>query len=337
MPITLLHPDGESLKAAGVAITAVLTGSLNYVPALIVGNQSVEGKPVTFATGGGALGALSVDSDASGAPEGDTLGEWLEIDLKTPQGERRIVREIFDRVGYAQRQVTTVEPAAVAPVELVEAGEAAGTFLPLTAVWSHRGGERDGAGFVLRRGAAERRSARRFLAHRPHLSLRARRRQPVEDGDDRVPRLPRRTERDRLRDGEDGPTTEAVLLTNCRSLNFIDWCVNTVEVENEDGEITFGRRAQRYALIFSGHSLGFQDIGLFKDETTGKSMKMDEFYRVLRRVTDPAEMLGKKKTPMEWKANHKYCSANHSTSSVSTVASWECSKSVINSMTWPTC
>jgi hypothetical protein len=136
VPITLLHPEAGSLQAAGVAITAALTGSLNYVPALIVGDQSVQGKPVTFATGGGVLGALSVDSDADGATEGDTLGEWLEIDLKTPQGERRIVREIFDRGGYAQRQVTTVELAAVAPVELVEAGEAAGSFLPLTAVWS---------------------------------------------------------------------------------------------------------------------------------------------------------------------------------------------------------
>jgi hypothetical protein len=63
-------------------------------------------------------------------------------------------------------------------------------------------------------------------------------------------------------------------------LNFVDWCVNKVEVE-QNGEITFGRRAQKYALIFSGHSLGFQDIGLFKDETTGKSMKMENFYNML--------------------------------------------------------
>ncbi|HXD34966.1 MAG TPA: clostripain-related cysteine peptidase [Pyrinomonadaceae bacterium] len=63
-------------------------------------------------------------------------------------------------------------------------------------------------------------------------------------------------------------------------LNFVDWCVNKVEVE-DNGEITFGRRAQKYALIFSGHSLGFQDIGLFKDETSGKSMKMSDFYAVL--------------------------------------------------------
>ena len=67
-------------------------------------------------------------------------------------------------------------------------------------------------------------------------------------------------------------------------INFVDWCVNRVEVEN-NGEISYGRRAQKYALIFSGHSLGFQDIGLFKDETTGKSMKMTDFYWVLARIT----------------------------------------------------
>ena len=67
-------------------------------------------------------------------------------------------------------------------------------------------------------------------------------------------------------------------------LNFVNWCVNKVEVES-NGEITFGRRAQKYALIFSGHSLGFQDIGLFKDETTGKTMKMEQFYRALQELT----------------------------------------------------
>jgi hypothetical protein len=75
-------------------------------------------------------------------------------------------------------------------------------------------------------------------------------------------------------------------------LNFIDWCVNTVEVEN-DGEITFGRRAQKYALIFSGHSLGFQDIGLFKDETSGKSMKMIDFYSVLQGMVSTKKELEK--------------------------------------------
>ena len=73
-------------------------------------------------------------------------------------------------------------------------------------------------------------------------------------------------------------------------VNFVDWCVNTVEVEH-NGEISFGRRADKYALIFSGHSLGFQDIGLFKDETSGKSMKMIDFYRVLARITGDKKQL----------------------------------------------
>ena len=76
-------------------------------------------------------------------------------------------------------------------------------------------------------------------------------------------------------------------------LNFVDWCVNKVEVENDDGEITFGRRAKKYALIFAGHSLGFQDIGLFKDESTGKTMKMNDFWFVLQCLTNTRKELEK--------------------------------------------
>ena len=75
-------------------------------------------------------------------------------------------------------------------------------------------------------------------------------------------------------------------------INFVDWCVNKVEVEDE-GEITFGRRANRYALIFSGHSLGFQDIGLFKDETSGKSLKMGDFWSVLQGMVSKKDELEK--------------------------------------------
>jgi hypothetical protein len=76
-------------------------------------------------------------------------------------------------------------------------------------------------------------------------------------------------------------------------LNFVDWCVNKVEVDNNNGEIAYGRRAQKYALIFSGHSLGFQDIGLFKDETSGKAMKMNDLYFVLHGLTNKKEDLEK--------------------------------------------
>jgi hypothetical protein len=74
-------------------------------------------------------------------------------------------------------------------------------------------------------------------------------------------------------------------------LNFIDWCVNQAPVIDENGEITNGRRSKRYALIFSGHTLGFQDIGLFKDETSGKSMNMQDLYFILQRIVNTKEQL----------------------------------------------
>lgn len=75
-------------------------------------------------------------------------------------------------------------------------------------------------------------------------------------------------------------------------LNFVDWCVNKVEVQS-NGEVTYGRRANRYALIFSGHSLGFQDIGLFRDESSGKSMKMNDLYGALEILVTPEADLKK--------------------------------------------
>jgi Clostripain family len=72
-------------------------------------------------------------------------------------------------------------------------------------------------------------------------------------------------------------------------LNFVDWCIHKVEVEDDDGEISFGRKAEKYALIFSGHSLGFQDIGLFKDESSGKAMTMKDFYAGLLSIVNTKE------------------------------------------------
>jgi len=73
-------------------------------------------------------------------------------------------------------------------------------------------------------------------------------------------------------------------------LNFVDWCVNKVPVKAEDG-VRFGRKSKKYALIFSGHSLGFQDIGLFRDETAGKTLKMRDFTQAIHRISATNEEL----------------------------------------------
>jgi hypothetical protein len=62
--------------------------------------------------------------------------------------------------------------------------------------------------------------------------------------------------------------------------NFVNWCINTR-----------GRRANRYALIFSGHSLGFLDKGLFKDETSGKTMKIGDLFFLIQRLILPSAAL----------------------------------------------
>jgi len=73
-------------------------------------------------------------------------------------------------------------------------------------------------------------------------------------------------------------------------INFVDWCVNRVEVRNGD-EVSYGRRANRYAMIISGHSAGFLDKGLFKDETAEKSMSMKHLYDLFCRLTNDKEWL----------------------------------------------
>jgi hypothetical protein len=47
-------------------------------------------------------------------------------------------------------------------------------------------------------------------------------------------------------------------------LNFVHWGVNQVEYA-EGGTYKKGRKAKNYAMIFSGHSMGFQSLGLFQE------------------------------------------------------------------------
>ena len=63
-------------------------------------------------------------------------------------------------------------------------------------------------------------------------------------------------------------------------LNFVDWCVN-----KQKG------RAERYAFILSGHSLGFLSEGLFRDETSSKSMNLRDLMYAIDRMTSNKEFL----------------------------------------------
>jgi hypothetical protein len=90
-------------------------------------------------------------------------------------------------------------------------------------------------------------------------------------------------------------------------LNFVDWCVNKVEV-GTGNNVKRGRRADRYGLIFSGHSLGFQDPGLFKDETSGKTMKMEDMFLLVDRLTRSKDDLAGKihDLDVEYEKDHRF-------------------------------
>lgn len=75
-------------------------------------------------------------------------------------------------------------------------------------------------------------------------------------------------------------------------INFVDWCVNKVEYQ-KDGKTFNGRKAKNYAMIFSGHSFGFQGEGLFKDEKANYSMNLSRLKWMFERITLPQTELEK--------------------------------------------
>jgi len=114
--ITFANGQPQDLQGLGTGIVGLLEGGIEYIPFLVVGDDYILGTGrVSLHTGGGALSALGEAT----SNEGETLGQWLEIDLQTPdKPPRRVVREIFDRVGEEARLAGGVDVAAVPSVEL---------------------------------------------------------------------------------------------------------------------------------------------------------------------------------------------------------------------------
>jgi hypothetical protein len=128
----VFHPQAEALKGLGQAITGEVGGFRNFMTTLLVGEETVSGLPVTFSTEGGGLDVFGQSS----AIDGDTIAEWLEIEIQTPTATKKIERALFDRVGVATRAKGPIDPAAVPPLEMVDAGDPETSFLPLAGLIS---------------------------------------------------------------------------------------------------------------------------------------------------------------------------------------------------------
>ena len=127
VPVTLTHTKPGAFKGSGISIVGLIEGSTQYIPNLIVGADIIAGTVVGFDLGGSAL------SDARNA--GDTLGEWLEVTIRTPgEPDRIVTRTVFDRVDPAMRLAGTIDSATIPPIELDTIPGLGEVFLPLEGV-----------------------------------------------------------------------------------------------------------------------------------------------------------------------------------------------------------
>ena len=126
VPIFIAHGPADWL-----GVGAAITGEQQYVPMLVVGEELAEGSIVTLTSGDGVA---DVFDDESGGAEGQTLAEWIEIDVRLPGGEvRNAARNVFDRVSPADRDSGTIDLTALAPIEVTHIDDEIGDiFLPFS-------------------------------------------------------------------------------------------------------------------------------------------------------------------------------------------------------------
>jgi hypothetical protein len=97
--------------------------------------------------------------------------------------------------------------------------------------------------------------------------------------------------KDQARDNPLNPNKNSAAVYSL--MNFINWCVNetTVNVFDEDGthhtQIHSGKPAEKYALIFSGHSSAFQNMSLMIDASSNYYMSISRLGWGLEQIASP--------------------------------------------------
>ncbi len=124
-PLTLGLAPPSSMASLGATIIQSTTGQFSYYPYIGVAGKmvSLATTPVTFGSDGDALTSVLDPATPTGlVAEGDLLGLWYAVDVVSPEAEAiTIEREIFDRIGFVNRELGTIDLAQVAPVNLITA------------------------------------------------------------------------------------------------------------------------------------------------------------------------------------------------------------------------
>jgi hypothetical protein len=131
--IMLSHEKPEGLRAIGLTLESALEGSLRYQPILTIGDDALVGVEAVVLPGG-RPGVF--DTGGDGSPlDGEAVAEWLDVRIVSPDRETIARRTIFDRRGDEARTTGPLDPARLAPVELVDLdAELTGEYLPVRTV-----------------------------------------------------------------------------------------------------------------------------------------------------------------------------------------------------------
>ncbi|HEU0164673.1 MAG TPA: hypothetical protein VFQ54_06465, partial [Thermomicrobiales bacterium] len=121
-PITIGVTPPSGVAALGASISELGTGVVAYYPYITVGgmNAAYATTPVSVTSGDqGLAGVLGDATPATGAAEGELLGLWYAVDITSPDREPiSIEREMYDRVGFANRGGATIDLTKVPPIQL---------------------------------------------------------------------------------------------------------------------------------------------------------------------------------------------------------------------------
>jgi transglutaminase-like putative cysteine protease len=137
MPITFGHVTPSALKKLGVTIGGLFGGGwLDYRPTLDLGaTAAVADAAVAIPIGTGAdiVSGGGSASPGVGPVDGEATAEWLEVRVTPPGAEPEIARRtVFDRLPADLRAAGRLDPAAIRPIELVDAeGNGERAYLPM--------------------------------------------------------------------------------------------------------------------------------------------------------------------------------------------------------------
>lgn len=126
--VFLFHVPGTGTGGLAGAIEDAATGPDAWAPVLWVAGDASAGKPIVMADGrpgadrasppAGGLGSLFGAGGALTADRPQFVTEWLEIELRTPDGSihDRIRRPLIDRAGEAWRRARRHDAASLRPL-----------------------------------------------------------------------------------------------------------------------------------------------------------------------------------------------------------------------------